>query len=192
MQPQVVDPASRGMCRLPNRCRDLMGFGWPSPYSTYVVPPSLLTRTTGRSKVQKPPASRPAAAPGVATPWFRAPSPARRAASIAACGFYATRHTQCRAGGAAVSCAAGSVCRRGWMSGRPEKKKWTRACTRRDYWTRRRRVWFRLLPSSRFASGGFLRPHDAYVAAARRPSGWATTSEIRLSEIDSDFRAVLS
>ena len=122
MQPQVVDPASRGMCRLPNRCRDLMGFGWPSPYSTYVVPPSLLTRTTGRSKVQKPPASRPAAAPGVATPWFRAPSPARRAASIAACGFYATRHTQCRAGGAAVSCAAGSVCRRGWMSGRPGKK----------------------------------------------------------------------
>jgi len=124
MQPQVVDPASRGICRLPNSRRDLMGFGWPSPYSTYVVPPpSPLTKTTtGRSEVRKPPASRPAGAPGVATPWFRAPSPARRAASIAACGFYATRHTQCRAGGAAVSCAAGSVCRRGWMSGRPENK----------------------------------------------------------------------
>jgi len=68
------------------------------------------------------------------------------------------------------------------MSGRPEN--WTRACTRRDYWTRRRRVWFlRLLPSSRFASGGFLRPHDAYVAAGRRHQRSDYQRSIQISEL---------
>jgi hypothetical protein len=92
-----------------------------------------------------------------------------------------------------ASCAAGSVCRRGWMSGRPEKKNgrvYARDETTGpdDGGARRRRVWSRLLPSSRFASAGFLRTtrtwRPAGTGRARaRAAGRRHQRSIQISEL---------